>query len=319
MFKKFIIDYLSFTRKERTGIVVILLLIVMFIMLPFLYPLFIAPKPTDHSAFEKEIASLKIKQADSSDQFERQSRYEGKYRHYYPSYEKNYNDKPTGGELFSFDPNTLPDEGWKKLGIRDKTIATIRNYLSKGGKFYKPEDIGKIWGLHEDEMQRLLPYISIPERVNSSAAEKKNTDIKSYVKKEYAITAFDINTADTSAFIALRGIGSKLANRIIAFREKLGGFYKVEQVAETFALPDSVFQKIKISLIITNTTVKKININTATVDELKTHPYIRYTLANAIVQYRTQHGSFTAITDLKKIMILTEENYNKLAPYLTIQ
>ncbi len=319
MFKKFVTDYFSFTRKERTGIIVILLLIVVFILLPFLYPLFISSKPADHTAFEKEIASLKIKQADSNNRFANRSNDEDNYRHYYPSYEKKYDDKPARGELFSFDPNTLPPDGWKKLGIRDKTIATIQNYLSKGGKFYKPEDIGKIWGLHEDEVQRLLPYVSIPEQAASSPAEKKNYESKTYAKKEYRTSPFDINTADTSTFISLPGIGSKLANRIIAFREKLGGFYKVDQVGETFALPDSTFQKIKTSLILTNSTVKQININTATADELKIHPYIRYALANAIVQYRTQHGNFSAISDIKKIMIVTDEIYNKLAPYLTVQ
>jgi len=312
MFKKFTAEYLSFTRKERRGIIVILVLILVFVMLPFFYPFFIHHKTYDHSAFEKEIASLTIKQADSSNADDN----ENNYRHYYPSQQRNYSDRMVKGELFYFDPNTLSADGWKKLGLRDKTIATIQNYISKGGKFRRPEDIAKIWGLHEDEVQRLLPYVSIAEQT-SSTYEKKNFENKPYEKKENKIVAFDINTADTSAFIALPGIGSKLANRIISFREKLGGFYKVEQVAETFALADSVFQKIKGSLKLNDPKVKQININTASVDEMKVHPYIRYALANAIVQYRSQHGKFSAISEIKKIMIITDEIYNKLAPYLT--
>ena len=69
-------------------------------------------------------------------------------------------------------------------------------------------------------------------------------------------------------------------------------------------------------LTIKNTELRKININTASVDEMKSHPYLRYALANAIVQYRTQHGNFTAITDLKKIMLISEEVYNRVSPYL---
>ena len=319
MFKKFIADYLSFTRKERTGIIVILLLTGFFALLPLLYPLFISRRSTDPSAFKNEIASLTIKQADSSDRFEGSNRNENNYNRYYPSYKKQVPEETIKGELFYFDPNTLSADGWKRLGIRDNTIATIQNYLSKGGKFRQPEDIGKIWGLHEDEVKRLLPYVSIKEDISSPAVEKRPFETKPFVKKENKIVPFDINAADTSAYIALPGIGSKLANRIIAFRDKLGGFYKVEQVRETFALPDSVFQKIKNGLTLTNPTVKKINLNTATVDEMKTHPYIRYLLANAIVQYRTQHGKFSLISDIKKIMILTEENYMKLAPYLSIE
>jgi len=133
-----------------------------------------------------------------------------------------------------------------------------------------------------------------------------------------AVTACNSVTC-LMAFISLPGIGSKLAARIVAFREKLGGFYKVEQVAETFALPDSTFQKIKSRLIISHVDIKKLNINIATIDELKAHPYLRYNIANAIVQYRTQHGNFSSISDIKKIMMITEEIFNKAAPYLSVK
>ena len=214
----------------------------------------------------------------------------------------------------------MPAEGWKKLGIREKTISTIQNYLSKGGKFYKPEDIGKIWGLHKDEVDRLIPFVRIEKMNNDQYVTSENKDFnKAPERSNYNKTIIDINTADTSALIALPGIGSKLANRIISFRDKLGGFYKIEQVAETYALPDSIFQKIKGKLVIGNSSVKKININTAAIDELKVHPYIRYNIANAIVQYRMQHGNFTAVSDLKKIILITDEIYNKAEPYLSIQ
>ena len=115
------------------------------------------------------------------------------------------------------------------------------------------------------------------------------------------------------------GIGSKLAQRITAFRDKLGGFYKIEQVAETFGLPDSTFQKIKPRLSVNSSAIKKYNINTVTVDEMKTHPYIRYAIANAIIQYRNQHGNFSNVADVKKIMIIDETIFAKISPYLTTQ
>jgi competence ComEA-like helix-hairpin-helix protein len=90
-------------------------------------------------------------------------------------------------------------------------------------------------------------------------------------------------------------------------------------VAETCALPDSTFQKIKNKLVITNREVKKLNINLATLDELKSHPYLRYNIANAMVQYRTQHGNFSSVSDIKKIMLITDEIFIKAAPYLTHQ
>jgi len=314
MRKKYLSEYFSFTRKERTGIIVIVSLIIIFTLLPFLFPYFISSKPPNHAAFEKDIASLTIKEQDSSSRFEKQYYTRDNRRADYPGPENDDDYKQPTGELFYFDPNTLTADGWKKLGIREKTIKTILNYVSKGGKFYKPEDIAKIWGLHEDEIKRLLPFVAIPQKEMAPFPEKK-----AFEKKIYKITPVDINLADTSAFIALPGIGSKLAARIIAFRDKLGGFYKTEQIAETYALPDSTFQKIKSSLILSGLKLKQININTATVDELKVHPYIRYALANALVQYRNEHGKFVAVADIRKIMMVTDSSYKKLTPYLTVQ
>jgi competence ComEA-like helix-hairpin-helix protein len=117
--------------------------------------------------------------------------------------------------------------------------------------------------------------------------------------------------------MALPGIGAKLSARILQFRNKLGGFHSVEQVKETYALHDSVFQKIAPYLKL-HTGITPININEATIDQLKAHPYIRYHLANAIVQYRTQHGAYRTIEDVKKIMIVDEQIFAKMAPYLTV-
>ena len=90
------------------------------------------------------------------------------------------------------------------------------------------------------------------------------------------------------------------------------------QVGETFGLSDSTFQKIKQYLKLENETIRKININTATVDELKAHPYIRWSLANPIVAYRNEHGPFLKVEDIKKVMAVTEDAYKKIAPYLSL-
>ncbi|MEQ1678667.1 MAG: helix-hairpin-helix domain-containing protein, partial [Chitinophagaceae bacterium] len=129
----------------------------------------------------------------------------------------------------------------------------------------------------------------------------------------------DINSADTAALIALPGIGSKLAMRIINFRDKLGGFYSISQVGETFGLADSTFQKIKQYLKLESSSVKKININTTTLDELKAHPYIKWSVANPIIAYRKEHGNFLSIEDLKKVMAVTDDIYQRIAPYLEVR
>lgn len=318
MWKHFVSDYLTFTKKDRTGIWVVLVLMIIFIALPFLFASFVHPVPTDASLFKRQIDSLRIKQTENVDRYSAKNVGADDQQDYRePADSKKFRPKATG-QLFSFDPNTLNADGWKRLGLRDKTIATIQKFVQKGGKFYKPEDLGKIWGLHPDEAERLIPFVVITAAAKETTVKEKTFENKTYPKPAFTVSAIDINTADTSAFIALPGIGSKLAQRIVTFREKLGGFYTVDQLAETYGVPDSTFQKIKTRLTVSTATVHRININTAGIDELKTHPYLKFTIANAIIQYRTQHGNYSKIEDLKKIMLITDDIFNKASPYLKV-
>ena len=319
MSKKILLSYLSFTKKERVGIIVLLVLIAILIIVPFLFPFFIKEKRTDITSFKNQMNQLVTKQAESAYRKYPSRNYDENYnRNYRESEEKNDFSKVSKGELFNFDPNTLDESGWKRLGIKDKTIKTIQNFLSKKGHFYKPEDIGKIWGLHANEVEKLLPFVKIENTTSLSYPEKKAYETKTFEKGKYTPNVIEINSADTSLLIALPGIGSKLSQRILTFRDKLGGFYKIEQIAETFGLPDSIFQKLKPRFSISKTPLRQININTASLDEMKIHPYLRYAIANAIIQYRTQHGNYTTVEDIKKIMLITDDIFNKAAPYLKV-
>ncbi|MBO9633842.1 MAG: helix-hairpin-helix domain-containing protein, partial [Chitinophagaceae bacterium] len=230
--------------------------------------------------------------------------------------------------LFPFDPNLISAGDWKKLGIPDRVIRTITNYLNKGGRFRKPEDISRIYGMHEEDVKRLLPYARIPGHPKPVYKGKENifraTDNPPFPGRELTTPAIrkkkysylDVNTADTSAWMEFPGIGSRLAFRIVQFREKLGGFYSADQVGETYALPDSTFQKIRPWLNCQGPVLRKIRINIAEVEELRQHPYLRWNLANAIVQYRKQHGPFHSATDLQKIILMDPLSITKIAPYL---
>lgn len=306
----------SFTKKQRSGNIIALVVVIICCILPFLAPLLVKEKKYDHSSFEKEIALLHVKQVDSGSRFSAKEPGDDP-PFFQPSGSKNFT-ASRKGELFFFDPNTLDEDGWRKLGIRDKTIGTIKNYLAKGGRFRKAEDISKIWGLAKEDAERIIPFVRLPAAENKATLFEQTKPGAKPEKKEFSQALIDINTADTTALIALPGIGSKLSQRIINFRDRLGGFHSVEQVGETFGLPDSTFQKIKKRLVVKTASLKRINVNTATVDELKAHPYIRYAIGNAIVQYRNQHGNFSSVDELKKIMAVTEEVYSKALPYLSV-
>ncbi|MFZ4057055.1 MAG: helix-hairpin-helix domain-containing protein [Ferruginibacter sp.] len=299
--------YFNFTKRERNGILVLLIFIGILFIVPKLYVQWHSSSPIQDKQFKEEIAALELLEKDSNTA----------YTYIKDDDQNNATIKTSNqlGTLFYFNPNTASIADWQRLGIRDKTIQTIQRYLSKGGKFKTPNDIKKIWGIPPQIAEKLIPYIQIPE---SSATSNFNlsTTPKHFTPK--SIPIININFADTTQWIALPGIGAKLSNRIVAFREKLGGFYNIAQVAETYGLPDSTFQKILPFLKLPNPTIKRININKATVDELKVHPYIRFNIAQAIIQYRNQHGAFNQITDLQKNHAISVEQFQKMSPYLTV-
>ena len=313
----FVKEYLSFTRKERTGVMVLLALIAATIAFPYFLPAPPVQLQPDKAAPEedrRQMARAEVPK-DSRNKRPAHARYEDQI-------EESLEEQAV---LFEFDPNTLPVSGWRKLGVRERTANTIQHYLAKGGRFRKPEDLRKIYGLKEEEADRLVPYVRIqapevPVKSRPRAFTADSPAVAGYQKKSFDGRALvDINTADTAAFIALRGIGSKLARRIVHFREKLGGFHAVEQVGETYGLPDSTFQQLRELLQCPSPLLRTININTADVYLLQQHPYIRRPVANAIVQYREQHGVYGSVDQLLLINIITPEMLVKIRPYLAIE
>jgi competence protein ComEA len=302
-------SYFSFSRKERIGGITILISI---LALWFLPGVIFSPSSTviNDTAWIAQAKKLELHDpGNTSFHVDKNSN---------AGFEKPGPADYGKPELFYFDPNETAEADWRRLGVSEKTTRTILNYLNKGGRFYKPVDLKKVYGLRPADYDRLEPYVRIKNAMKQRDNRKEPETKKpfSFTKKDLTI---DINASDTSAWIALPGIGSKLALRIVNFRERLGGFYAVQQVAETFGLADSTFQKIKPLLKLANTGVRKINVNTAPVDELRSHPYIRWNLANAVVEYRKQHGDFLSVGDLKKIPLVTDDAFQKLQPYIITQ
>jgi competence protein ComEA len=308
--KEAIKGYLGFGKRDRIGVITVVLLIGIIYALPYLFVKKNEPFPAKQtSVLIKAMDTLTAKQKENH--YQKESNDNNNDYQYQPSQTKSF----ASGELFQFDPNTLSVEDWEKLGLSKKTSETIEKYRSKGGKFYKPEDIKKIWGMPEGFYERVKDYIVIVSVQNNY--QQNNFEKSTYTKPERKVVIVNINEADTSAFVALPGIGSKLAARIVNFRDKLGGFYSVDQVGETYGLHDSTFQRIKSSLRLGGS-VKKLNVNTSSKDELKIHPYIKWNLANAIVEYRNQHGVFKSLDDLKNIAVINEANFKKIVHYLSL-
>ncbi|MCW5906298.1 MAG: helix-hairpin-helix domain-containing protein [Chitinophagales bacterium] len=215
---------------------------------------------------------------------------------------------------FDFDPNTIGEKEWQLLGFSQKQAKLIETYKAKGGKFYKPEDVRKLYVVSDEKYNELLPYIKI--EITAPPKEYRSNYNIPAEKKTYTV---DINTADSALFERLRGIGPSLARRIVNYRTRLGGFVSVEQVSEVWGLPDSTYQSLKDRFVCSPTEIAKINVNTADIETMRKHPYINYPLAKIIYNYRSQHGNYESIDDLRKLATVTDSSFAKLAPYLSTE
>jgi competence protein ComEA len=117
----------------------------------------------------------------------------------------------------------------------------------------------------------------------------------------------------------LPGIGEVLANRIIKFREKIGGFTNIEQVRKTYGINDSVFQRIEVFLSISQVKSAGLDLNQASVSELQMVAGVSEAVAKAIVVYRQQYGPYRSVTDLKKIVFMSDTLYQRIAPSLRVE
>lgn len=304
MMKRFF-AYYGFSKVEQRGFFALVLLIFVVLAFQVLYGYFHQSSTVEHSVtyFSEAVA----------EELENDGIAEHSLTNVYELKET----KHAAISYFPFDPNGLPAEKWQQLGFSPKQVAVIKNYEAKGGKFYKKEDVEKIYVISKKDYERIAPYIVI-ERTPDEPKQRENTFVPVEKKRETVIEAVDINSADTTSFKKLRGIGSVLAARTVRYREALGGFHDVSQMGEVYGISPEVFESIRPLLLIESDVVKKININTCTPEELSSHPYISKKQAQLIVNYRTQHGPYAAFSDLRKIHVLDDDFFRKIEAYIEL-
>lgn len=310
MLKKFFKEYFSFSRKETYAAIVILFITALFIALPYLFS-----KQKQKEKLDDKIAALtnaKLQQKDSSNLAAETEDNPNDYSNYATNFNSKNNNSKIALNPFQFNPNTLDEAGFKKLGLADKLVKTIINYRNKGGKFYKPDDFRKIWGLKQEDADVLVKYIILDNATNAAKTYNKNQPATPLQRQ-----AIDINTATANDLKALPSLGN-MAYKIIKFRDKLGGFININQIKETYGMNDTLFQNILPFIKIISTNIQKLNINTASDFELSQHPYISNEVGKAIAIYRKQHGNYASIDDVKKIVFIKQDVFNKFAPYITV-
>ena len=366
--------YFSFKKKDRLGFFILIIIVVILFAINLIIPNINRKEPDyDFSNFEAKIDSFE----NSLKPIEKK---------YISRLDQYIIDRYDSLVLFNFNPNTVSDEQWLKLGLTEKQISTINNYKSRGGKFFIKDDFRKIYGIRTKQFHILEPYIDLPSKFkknyNSNKQEKqlfnfdpnnatesdlqrlgfyknqisniinyrskggvfkKKEDLKkiySISEKQYQkfenfivieeklpendthvkeIEIVELNSADIKLLTTLPGITDYLAERIIKYRNLLGGFYSSQQLKEVYGFKDQNYNQIKNYLTIDLNKIKKININFAEFKEIISHPYIDKNITLSIINYKQKNGFYSSLNQLVKNNVLTEKEYEKLKYYLSVE
>lgn len=230
-----------------------------------------------------------------------------------------YNVEEQKAERFAFDPNTADSIQLLRLGLRPFIVRNIYKYRAKGGRFRKPEDFARMYGLGKEEYKSLAPYIKIssdyqPSSSLISETEKSSTpkDSLRYPVKLSVGEHIALNTADTTMLKRVPGIGSGYARAIVNYRNRLGGYVDVNQLLDIKGIPPEALQYI----VLGNSDVKKLDVNHLSLNQLKQHPYLNFYQARALVESRRLHGPLRSAADLRLISDFTEADIKRLIPYL---
>jgi len=273
-------DYFQFNKKERNGILLLsFILFFLILFYQFSYLLKTETK-TDFSDFEKILSELEYAEVKT--------------------------EKIKKDSLFLFNPNELNDDGWLALGLSQGKLKVLRNYQQSGGYFKQKEDLQRCYAFGDDFYNTIKEYVSIPKPKTTKPKTQKP------ITKNQII---ELNQADSLALISIKGIGPFYAKQILKYRKQLGGFINYEQFTEIWGLENLELKNFKQQTSINTLHISKTNINTATIENLRNHPYLNYKQAKMIVNYRQQHGNYQQLKDICRIKPISLELFRKIAPY----
>jgi competence protein ComEA len=281
------------SKATFRGTLVVLFLLIVIFVLPDLIAYFTPP-----GSFELSFADRKKRES-----IERLTRNKGTKR---DRFEESRYLAPAS----AFDPNQYTLEDWMALGLSQKQAASLMKFASRGLR--SDDDLRKSFIMNDELFALIKDSTFYPEQQHRSydRGEERSFESKSPPK-------ININTATEEELMTVRGIGPFFARNIIKRRDQLGGFHSEEQLLEVWKMDEEKLAAMRPGILIDGT-VRKLNINIATSEELKTHPYLNYNIANSIVKLRAQHGNFRSVDEIRRSVLITEEIFRKIRPYLTV-
>lgn len=301
-------EFFYFNRFERRAVLLISTVLVILILLPFFWPIQDQQGPGNDPELYEAFTAYQ-------NELNRQQAQKDNKKKWFP---KPLQEHTTAAKTqkFAFDPNTVTAAEMYRLGIPERVIRNSLKYRKKGGKFQRPEDFRKIYGMTDELFSELRPYMA----VTSKELQVESTD--SFIKQPKSIKTFykypegtivELNRADTTELKKIPGIGQVTARRIIAYRKRLGGFYSPQQLIEI----DETYARFTGWFRTDTSALRKINLNKLSVSQLMKHPYLNFYQAKVIDQYRKKRGPIQSLRDLSLYEEFSEQDLNRLRPYTT--
>lgn len=303
-FRVYIINFIGFNKTEAQATIVLLGIVVLAAIVPRV-SLRLSHNPVSTANQDQELLSEWLEQIDKSLKENELQKVKKKTA---PKY------RP-----FNFDPNLASDTDLKKLGFKPYIATRIVKYRKAGGSFKTASELKKIFGIDTLLVEKLLPFISLapPQKEKTPITLVEKTK-KTIPPKEEPKVLIDLNVASSEELQTIRGIGPFYAKNILAYRQKLGGFYTLKQLNEVYRMTPDILNILKSHTYISAPT-QKLPINSDSLKHLAKHPYISWNQAKVIINYRKQHGTFTEAEELLNIKIIDDSLYQKISPYISVE
>lgn len=217
--------------------------------------------------------------------------------------------------LFPFNPNYITDYKGYRLGMSPGELDRLFAYRKQQKFINSAAEFQQVTQISDSLLAAISPYFKFPEWVQNQKEAKR--------KKPPSATntplVKDLNAATAKELATVNGIGEVLSQRIVKFRDKLGGFLVNEQLYDVYGVAPEVVRRIlKHFQVQQLPTIKRININTATAEELSRVLYINYTLAKRLVGYRNVNGLYTSWDELRKVEGFPMDRIERIKLYLAL-
>ncbi|MEK6151631.1 helix-hairpin-helix domain-containing protein [Flavobacteriaceae bacterium 3-367] len=211
--------------------------------------------------------------------------------------------------IFPFNPNFISDYKGYSLGMSAVEMDRLLAFRKAGHYVNAPKEFQRVTGISDSLLNKISPYFTFPAQAKRAYSSPRQNG--------YIIR--DLNEVGATELKVVRGIGDKLSLRIVKFRESLGGFMIDEQLYDVYGLqPEVVEETLKRFKVIHRPTIKKININLASVQEIAQLTYIDYSTARKIIAYRELVGSIRSFDELTKIEDFPSDKIDRIKLYLAL-